>query len=360
MHLLFAGLILTPCILPVTYLIDMKQQVLINRFLVTISLVGLLVTTGCAQHNVGYQSYSFSDSLEMHLWYPSSNGSVGSYQNYLQNVSVKHLSTQVAPNINDYLNAYLSGFIFGKQIDLSKITNIPALNNSKQVSQRRKYPLVIYAPGYRGLPFENSLLCEQLAQAGYVVASIPSLGVRYKIDSMGCEVQANYIAKAIEFSKQNFHFVDQNSIHLIGFSWGGLSSIIAATRSTSIKSVVSLDGSIRFFYSVAEKMPGFNPSEFNKPVLLFSAEGNDEVDFKFFDKLNKVPAYLIKMKGFNHLDFMSYRYLETPYQDTTKIADYRKMLETIRLFLKAVDKNSMISKEAVKTMMLPNKLYAKP
>lgn len=319
----------------------------------------LSIANAHSQQSVGFQSYHLEDSLQINVWYPSTKGIVGSYQNYLLNTSVKHLSTQVVPNTDIYLSAYLSGFIFGKEIELSKIVSIQALNNSNPATTV-KYPLVIYAPGYRGLPFENSLLCEQLAQTGYVVASIPSLGVNYKTDSVGCEIQVNYIKEAIKFAKQNLHFVDQDNIHLIGFSWGGLSSIIAAMRNPSIKSVISLDGSIRFFYSVAEKMPGFNPTEFNRPILLFAAEGNDEVDFKFFDKVGKAPAYLIKMKGFNHLDFMSYRFLETPYKNKEKSPSYHQIIWTIKEFLNEVNRGHSNNGKKWATKLQPNVVFSKP
>lgn len=312
-----------------------------------------------AQQNVGYQSYEFMDSLQIHLWYPGNVKGMGIYRNYLHNLDIKHLSTRSEPNVIDYMNEYLSGFVFSKQIKLAEILNIPVLNSSVQINKNRKYSLIIYAPGYRGLPFENSLLCEQLAQAGYVVASIPSIGIHHKTDSVGCEAQTNFIIEAIKFAGQNLSFVDNDNIHVIGFSWGGLSSIIASARTSSIKSVVSLDGSIRFFYGVAEKMPEFNPIEFDKPVLLFAAEGDDEFDFQFFDKLNRAPAYLVKMKGLSHIDFMAYKYLESPYKDIERARSYDHMVRIIKIFLSASQRKRSIKNKCFKEGLVSYKYFTK-
>jgi hypothetical protein len=317
----------------------------------------LLIGNGYSQtafkHN---NAYLLKAPLELLTWGPSSKEPLN-YHSYLENTKIDHLSTlEVAPAIETYMTAYLSGFVFGREIELSKILEISARNYSNPKTKRKKHPLIIYAPGYRGLPFENSLLCEMLAEEGYVVAAIPALGVKHKTDSLGLEIQVDYLQKAIDYLITQ-EYVDKKNVSLIGFSWGGLSSIMAAMRNKSIKSVISLDGSIRFFYSLAEKMPGFKPSDFNRPVLLFGAEGNDEVDFKFFDKL-KPPAYLIKMKGFNHLDFMSYRFLETPYKDSIKSSDYFKMLQTIKHFLNA---NGTLSDSThLKSELYPNVVYSKP
>ncbi|MEQ1588089.1 MAG: acyl-CoA thioester hydrolase/BAAT C-terminal domain-containing protein [Cyclobacteriaceae bacterium] len=321
-----------------------------------IILIELLVVQYAYSQHVGYSTYTFNDTQQLSVWYPATTV-VCHYQNYLENVNVKYLSTQTEPNVNEYLDVYLSQYVYNTKIDFSKIINIKASNCLSPLKTEVTHPLIIYAPGYRGLSFENSLLCEMLAESGYIVAAVPSLGVKYKTDSLGLEIQIDYIQKAIGYLTSQ-KYVDRNNISLIGFSWGGLSSIMTAFRNKSIKSVVSLDGSIRFFYSLAEKMPGFNPSEFDRSVLLFGAEGNDHVDFRFFDQLKKAPAYLVKMKGFNHLDFMSYRSLETPYKDSVKAEGYFKMLQTIKQFLNA---NGTLPDSAhLKSEFSPSFVYIKP
>lgn len=303
--------------------------------------------------------FPFQDSLQFQVWYPNENATTGTYQNYLQQTRIEHLSTETKPNVSKYLQAYLSGFLFGQEIDLLKIQSVHTLSSPETVKPETRYPLVIYAPGYRGLPFENSLLCEALAETGRVVIAIPALGVDGKADSTGLETQIRYIEQAIAFGREN-GFADQRSISLIGFSWGGLSSILTAMRNKNINAVVSLDGSIRFFYSLAEKMPGFNAGEFDRPVLLFAAEGNDDVDFQFFDKLGKAYAYLIKVKGFKHPDFMAYKFLETSYKDREKAVAYHQMIEAIIAFLGAADSGHAIEKEKLTRGRESYVVYAKP
>lgn len=329
------------------------------KWIVSIA-IGLIFNSSLySQSGSVYTVFPFQDSLQFQVWYPNENATTGTYQNYLQQTRIEHLSTEAKPSVTQYLQAYLSGFLFGQEIDLLKIQSVHTLSSPATVKPETRYPLVIYAPGYRGLPFENSLLCEALAETGRVVIAIPALGVDGKADSTGLETQIRYIEQAIAFGREN-GFADQRSISLIGFSWGGLSSILTAMRNKNINAVVSLDGSIRFFYSLAEKMPGFNPTAFNRPVLLFAAEGNDDVDFQFFDKLNKSPAYLVKMKAFKHPDFMAYRYLETPYKDEAKAVAYHQMIETITKFLNAANSGHAIEKEKLIKGLKPHVVYAKP
>jgi hypothetical protein len=321
--------------------------------------IGLIFSSSLySQSGSAYTVFTFQDSLQFQVWYPDAHGKAGSYQNYIQQTRIEHLSSEAEPDINRYLNAYL-GFVFGHTIEPQKISSIPTESRLGVKKPDNQYPLVIYAPGYRGLPFENSLLCEKLASTGRIVVSVPALGADGKTDSSGLETQIRYIEQAMEFGiKQGY--ADLHDISLIGFSWGGLSSILAAMRNKSIKCVVSLDGSIRFFYSLAEKMPGFSPDEFDRPVLLFAAEGNDDVDFQFFNKLNKAPAYLVKMTGFTHPDFMAYRFLETPYKDYQKALGYNQMIVAINEFLDAVHSGNAMGKDQFTRKLKPHVVYNKP
>lgn len=324
---------------------------------VIVTIIAFTVTTGrtLSQSEFTFETISSKGLPQLKIWRPYAYGNV-CYNDYVNQTTIDHLSNEKILDVRKYMTAFLSDFVFGQAIELTNLERIRGINGTKSLSRGVKHPLVIYAPGYRGLPFENSLMCEMLASSGYVVAAIPSLGVKHKTDSLGLEAQIDNIQKAVDYLAGQT-YVDKGNISLIGFSWGGLASIVTAMRNKSIKSVISLDGSIRFFYALAEKMPGFKPSEFDKPVLLFGAEGNDDVDLKFFDQLRS-SAYLIKMKGFNHLDFMSYRFLDTPYKDSIKSIEYFKMLDAARQFLNA---NGRIPDSvSLKSALFPNAVYCRP
>jgi pimeloyl-ACP methyl ester carboxylesterase len=298
-----------------------------------------------------------TEELPVWLFYPSKNEDTSTWKEYFDAVTLDQLSTSTSAKTEDYMTEYFQRYIFKESVNISNIENTRINAVRGAYSYKKKWPLVVYAPGYRGLPFENSLVCEMLAAEGYLVAAIPALGVKQQTDSLGLEIQIRYIQQTIQglIAKK---CVDTNRIAVIGFSWGGLSAIIASMRNKDIKSVVSLDGSIRFFYSLAEKMPGFSPTDYDRSTLLFAAEGNDDVDYKFFGRLTKAPAFLVKMKDFNHLDFMSYRFLKTPYQNQKKSLEYTKMIESVKLFLNASLNNRPIDAKELTQKMQPNLVFS--
>jgi tetratricopeptide (TPR) repeat protein len=59
------------------------------------------------------------------------------------------------------------------------------------------------------------------------------------------------------------------AIAVIGYSWGGLANVYAATQDRRIKALVSLDGSIRYYVSVAWDS-GIHPEQLTQPLLIFT------------------------------------------------------------------------------------------
>jgi dienelactone hydrolase len=49
--------------------------------------------------------------------------------------------------------------------------------------------------------------------------------------------------------------VDLNRMATMGFSFGGLSNVLSQMKNSSIKAIVSLDGSIKYQYATLQKSP---------------------------------------------------------------------------------------------------------
>jgi hypothetical protein len=115
--------------------------------------------------------------------------------------------------------------------------NGPALN--------AKFPLVIYMCAFNGMSYENFALFEDLAEKGFVTASISSIG-RYPGDmTMKLEdlfEQVNDAISSLNVLKLSSN-IDFSKIAIIGYSWGGLSAAILATRIPNVSCLISLDGS---------------------------------------------------------------------------------------------------------------------
>jgi hypothetical protein len=73
------------------------------------------------------------------------------------------------------------------------MNEVPIAGCKSELKLDCDYPLVINTPGFRGLSFENSLLCEILAKAENVVAVIPFVGIDKGVDSVSLEYQVQLI-----------------------------------------------------------------------------------------------------------------------------------------------------------------------
>jgi pimeloyl-ACP methyl ester carboxylesterase len=146
-----------------------------------------------------------------------------------------------------------------------------AVRDARPVSGQ--FPTVIYAPSYEAVPWENADLCEYLASFGYVVIASPGLGPRRGVvnhDVAMVDAQARDISFLIGFART---LPDANpaSVAVVGFSWGGLSNLFAASRDDRIQALVALDGSMRYFPNLVEQA-GIDPAKMTIPLLYFKGQ----------------------------------------------------------------------------------------
>jgi len=104
------------------------------------------------------------------------------------------------------------------------------------------------------MSYENFALFEALAQKGFVVVSISSIGrfpgdmTMKKADLME---QVNDAVAALDVLKQN-PSIDFNKIGIVGYSWGGLVGTILASKIPDVNCLVSLEGSESHHYGDAK------------------------------------------------------------------------------------------------------------
>lgn len=160
-----------------------------------------------------------------------------------------------------------------------------------------KYPVLVYAPSFAAPADENLDLCEYLASQGYVVIASRSLGARAIVmtdDVEGVEAQAADIAFLVNGAR-SLPQADMDKVAVVGFSWGGLSNVFAAARSSRIKALVSLDGSIRFYEKIWSAAGDVRPARTAVPMLSLGAASLpfEELEQK---KNRPVASYLNSMK----------------------------------------------------------------
>jgi dienelactone hydrolase/predicted negative regulator of RcsB-dependent stress response len=134
-----------------------------------------------------------------------------------------------------------------------------------------RFPLVIYAPSFSSMSWENADLCEYLASHGYVVVASPDMGATSRgttADLNGVNAQAQDISFLIGYA-QTLPNADMSKIAVGGFSWGGISNLFAAARDNRIGALFALDGSMRYFPGLV-KAADVHPEYMTMPMLFFT------------------------------------------------------------------------------------------
>ncbi len=233
------------------------------------------------------------------------------------------------------------------------------------------FPTIIYAPSYQASSIENFALCEFLASHGFVVISSPSRGSENRFFNGGTEKDMEAQARDIEFlikESLNLKYVDYKAIATMGFSFGGLSNVLAQVRNGMIKAIVSLDGSIRYQYQTLQKSPDFSIERVNVPFIHMAQKTipdnvmqEDKIDpslnrdFIFFDELNRSEAYSLRFNNLTHSHFSTIGVLFQPRDlrqdksDNAIMESYRWMSHYALMFLDAYLNDNAGAKDFLKS-----------
>ncbi len=180
-----------------------------------------------------------------------------------------------------------------------------------------KFPVVIYAPSYSNVSWENVDLCEYLASNGYVVVAGPDMGERTRgmtSDLSGINAQAGDISFLIGYAR-TLPDTDMSEVAVGGFSWGGISNLFAAARDSRIDALFALDGSMRYFPGLV-KQANIHPDELTLPLLYFTQGEITMEEMEHFPANDdKAPSVLntwkhgdlitVHMMGLTHGEFSS-------------------------------------------------------
>lgn len=180
------------------------------------------------------------------------------------------------------------------------------------------FPVIIYSPGGFGDEFENAIICELLASHGFIVAAHYSLGPNAsatKINAEGLESQARDIEWMIGLVKRDFPKADLDKLGLMGWSWGGLASMLVQARNANIDAVVSLDGSMALHADKILSIPYFSPQKVNVPYLFTSAKRTSQELKQFLQPVKYSESILVEYPFLNHEDFSSLAYLSKVFKE---------------------------------------------
>jgi hypothetical protein len=263
--------------------------------------------------------------LDLDIWYPvdtSITDSIILFKDFLglleQRANYYTASTAATGLTRQLAQSFCEGF---KCSEPDKLLNYKTGSFKNAKSNNQSFPLVIYLASYNGMCYENVAMFEKLASNGYVVLSINSIG-RYPGDMtmkhgdmMEQVFDAIYSLKYLEKSPD----IDFSRIGIIGYSWGGLSGAVLASKIPNTACLISFDGSEFHHYGENKDedadFDGISQSDDFKNMTLKipylrlesapspNAKANSNV-FNFKEKLagNKV---ILAVDSTEHQDFCS-------------------------------------------------------
>ena len=186
-----------------------------------------------------------------------------------------------------------------------------------------KFPLVVYMSGYNGMGWESYRLLEKLAEKGFVVLSISSIGT-YPGDMTNSLLDTMEQVYDGEFGLESLKKIkglpiDFDTIGILGLSWGGMSGAILLDRNPVIKAFASLDGTDIFYYGDTEEDDAFLTEIYEADLIhpekmkaaYWYIESGDKLDeftptgeYHYFKKYNSSKKY-VRFTNSKHEDFGS-------------------------------------------------------
>ncbi len=234
------------------------------------------------------------------------------------------------------------------------------------------FPVIIYAPSYQASSIENFSLSEFLASNGYIVISSPSRGTEHLYFDGGSTRDMETQARDILFLYEELGKIpqaDKNTVGTMGFSFGGLSNVLAQIIHEKIRVNVSLDGSVKYQYPTLLASASADISRVDVPFIHFSQKPiplsvmlEDGIDtslnnnFQFYNDLTNSAAIKIVMQHLTHSQFSTLGVLlsdRDPRQDMSEeqiVASYRWMSRVIMEYLNIYLKHPQEGKEYIESL----------
>lgn len=233
----------------------------------------------------------------------------------------------------------------------------PMLANWDAPPLTGRFPIVIYAAGAGGSADENADMLEHLASHGYVVVASTSLGaydkeIRYDMTSVEPQVADIRFLLAYASKLDN---VDPQNMAVLGWSWGGMTNLFAASRDERIAAVISLDGTRE-----PEFTKQIDIQRLTAPWLYVSRTpdtipqiNRSEIDTRFslLNEAKYTDVYQLIMYPMQHIDFISQRLRESSpqsykeYSREELIEAYTTVTNHVRHFLDAYLKNEQRARD---------------
>jgi dienelactone hydrolase len=207
--------------------------------------------------NTDTTDYLYYRPIDIDIWYPADSSATDTMLlvHDLLGLLEQRANYYTASNAGNGLAAqiaqlFCTGF---KCSDSTALLHFKTNSFKNAAIPNGKFPLIVYMTAFNGMSYENYALFEALAEKGFVVVSISSIG-RFPGDMTMKEAdlmeQVNDAVTAINVLKQDQN-IDFNKIGIVGYSWGGLAGAVLAAKIPA-DCLVSLEGSEFHHYGDAK------------------------------------------------------------------------------------------------------------
>jgi len=246
--------------------------------------------------------------MQISLWFPAKKNSSSQkikYKDYIGYSSSqidfsKKSSHARAEAIGEFYNNIDSS----KYHEIEKLLNndTNAYLNADELAD--DFPIILYAPPMNTSSTDNSIICEYLVSKGFIVLSVMAKGEYSLLQNRSIRdvhAQAEDLAYLLDFAKKRY---STDKIGTLGFSLGGLSNIIFASKNRDVDATVSLDGSImsQGWLDLIKGSEFYNPDEFTSNLLLIgkNLKAPDQNPAAFYDSLRYSDKALIRYDHSEH------------------------------------------------------------
>jgi pimeloyl-ACP methyl ester carboxylesterase len=180
-----------------------------------------------------------------------------------------------------------------------------------------KFPLLVLGQGlYYESPLCHFVLCEFLAAHGYVVATSPLVGTRYRLVNITVEDVETEV-RDMEFvmaEARGLPFVDPARLGVIGYDLGGMAGLIMSMRNPDVSGFLSLDSGILDAHhsGLPVTHPGYHEERFRVPWMhmlqarFIRPEKDRAAAPSLLERKAFGPSYLVHVPTSSHGQFSSY------------------------------------------------------
>jgi hypothetical protein len=205
--------------------------------------------------------------------------------------------------------------------DMAALLDSPAAAVRDAEAGPGKFPLLILGQGlYYESPLSHFVLCEFLASHGYVVATSPLLGTRYRLVNINVEDVETEV-RDMEFvlgTVRTLPFADPGKLGVIGYDLGGMAGLIMSMRNPDVAAFLSLDSAILDMHrsGLPNSHPQYREERFRIPWMhltqarFIRPEKDRSARPSLFERKAFGASYLVHVPSSNHGGFSSYAMMD--------------------------------------------------